>query len=109
MDGSTTFADFITPNDWSIPIARVSVGATLPSAEFTVRNADFVPNIGSFTNIASFGVDATGNVYLVDLDGEIFVIEPTPAAAAARRRMPMGVRVDMRDRERRFDRGPLPR
>ncbi|GAB3088960.1 hypothetical protein GCM10027159_00890 [Lysobacter terrae] len=78
LRGLYLFADFINPNVWSIPVSQVALGTTLPASQFTVRNADFVPNVGAFTNIASFGVDEAGNVYLLDLDGEIFVIEPLP-------------------------------
>lgn len=84
LQGLYVFADFITPNVWTIAVARVVQGTTLPSAEFTVRNVDFAPNVGRFDNIASFGVDERGNLYLIDLDGEIFVIEPVPAVAATR-------------------------
>jgi len=83
LQGLYVFADFITPNVWTIPVARVVQGTTLSSAEFAVRNADFAPNAGSFDNIASFGVDEGGNLYLIDLDGEIFVIERVPTTANA--------------------------
>lgn len=83
LRGLYVFADFITPNVWTIPIPRLAPGTTLPSSEFTVRNADFAPNAGSFTNIASFGVDEADNLYLIDLDGEIFAIEPMPVAVPA--------------------------
>ena len=76
LRGLYVFADFVRPNVWSVPVSRLQPGVTLPSSEFTVRNADFAPDVGEFTNIASFGVDAVGNLYLLDLDGEIFVIEP---------------------------------
>ena len=76
LQGHYVFADFITPNVWTIPTSRVMQGTTLASSEFAVRNADFVPNAGRFDNLVSFGLDETGNLYLVDLDGEIFVIEP---------------------------------
>ena len=33
---------------------------------------------GAFTNIVSFGTDRAGNLYIVDFDGEIFVLEPGP-------------------------------
>jgi glucose/arabinose dehydrogenase len=84
LQGQYVFADFIFPNVWTIPVASVTQGMTLPSSEFTVRNADFAPNAGSFDNLVSFGLDAAGNLYLVDLDGEIFVIEavaPPPTFA----------------------------
>ena len=85
--GLYVFADFITPNVWSIPVSRVLQGTTLPSSEFTVRNADFAPNAGSFDNLGSFGLDEAGNLYLVDLDGEIFVIEPLATSSFAQRFM----------------------
>lgn len=83
LQGLYVFADFITPNVWTIPVAQVVQGATLSSAEFTVRNADFAPNAGRFDNLVSFGVDEGGNLYLIDLDGEIFVIEPVSGVTAA--------------------------
>ena len=75
LRGQYFFADFIVPNIWSIPIARVSLGSTIPSAQFTQRNASFAPNAGAFNNIASFGLDQAGNLYIVDFDGEIFRVE----------------------------------
>jgi glucose/arabinose dehydrogenase len=81
LSGLYVFADFINPNVWSIPILRALQGTTLPSSEFTVRNFDFLPNAGRFDNIVSFGEDQLGNLYLVDLDGEIFVIEPEPGTS----------------------------
>ena len=77
------FADFGTPNIWTLPISQVTQGTTIPSTEFTVRNADFAPNAGSYNSIVSFGVDEVGNLYIIDLDGEIFVIERLTTAAAA--------------------------
>ena len=76
LRGLYVFADFVRPNVWTVPVSRLVVGSTLPSSEFTVRNTDFAPDAGALTNIASFGVDAVGNLYLLDLDGEIFIIEP---------------------------------
>lgn len=70
------FADFIVPNVWTVPLSRMTQGTTLPSSEFTVRNADFAPDVGSFSKLVSFGEDQAGNLYLVDIDGEIFAIEP---------------------------------
>ena len=69
------FGDFVTGNLWSIPVARISIGATVPSAQFIVRNADFAPTAGTINNVSSFGVDQLGNLYIVDFDGEIFRIE----------------------------------
>ena len=40
------------------------------------RTTEFVPNAGTINTISSFGEDQAGNVYVVDLDGELFLIEP---------------------------------
>ncbi|WP_213434120.1 MULTISPECIES: PQQ-dependent sugar dehydrogenase [Lysobacteraceae] len=82
LRGHYLFSDFIRPNVWSIPVAAMVPNTTLPSAAFTLRNADFAPDAGAFNNIVYFGTDQTGNVYLVDLDGEVFVIEAAPPASA---------------------------
>ncbi len=76
LQGQYVFADFIVPNIWTIPISRVNQGSTLPASEFTVRNGDFTPNAGSFNHPVGFGVDESNNLYLLDMDGEVFVIEP---------------------------------
>ena len=83
LQGLYLFADFIQPNLWSFPLTAIVPGATLPSAQFTVRNADFAPDAGVYTNIVSFGVDQSGQVYIVDLNGDIFVIEAVPGGAPA--------------------------
>jgi glucose/arabinose dehydrogenase len=76
LRGQYVFGDFVNGNLWSFPIARVSIGTTLPSAQFTLRRADFTPTQGAINNISSFGVDQEVNLYIVDIDGEIFRIEP---------------------------------
>jgi len=75
LRGHYIFADFVFGNIWSFPIARASLGATIPSSQFTLRRAEFTPNAGAINNISSFGVDQAGNLYIVDYDGEIFRIE----------------------------------
>jgi hypothetical protein len=57
-------------------VANLVQGSTLASSAFTIRTADFVPTAGAIGNISSFGEDAARNLYIVDYDGEIFVIEP---------------------------------
>jgi glucose/arabinose dehydrogenase len=81
LRGQYIFADFIRPNVWSLPVASMIPGTTLSSAAFTLRNQDFAPDAGAFNNIASFGTDQAGNVYFVDLDGEIFILEAAPPVA----------------------------
>ncbi len=77
LQGNYFFADFAIPNLWSIPVARVSLGTTIPSAQFALRNAAFTPTAGAITRVSSFGVDPAGNLYIVDFDGEIFRVEAT--------------------------------
>ena len=73
--GQYAFGDFVNGNLSSFPIARIGLGGTLPSSQFTVRRASFAPPQGTIDNISSFGVDQQGNLYIVDFDGEIFRIK----------------------------------
>lgn len=76
LQGQYVFADFISGNLWSIPATSLVQGQTFASSGFTLRNASFAPPTGTINNVASFGVDQSNNLYIVDYDGEIFVIEP---------------------------------
>ena len=75
LRGHYFFADFIIPNIWSIPLSSLVLGQTVPSSQFTIRN--LTPTAGTINNVASFGIDQSNNLYIVDFDGEIFVIEPS--------------------------------
>jgi len=77
LRGNYFFADFAIRNIWSIPVARAAIGQTIPSSQFRLRNADFTPAAGTINNVSSFGLDQTGNLYIVDYDGEIYRIEAT--------------------------------
>ncbi|MBC7945298.1 MAG: PQQ-dependent sugar dehydrogenase, partial [Burkholderiales bacterium] len=76
LQGLYIFGDFVRGALWSVPIAQLVPGTTLPSSSFTVRTQSFAPATGAINNVASFGQDQAGNLYIVDFDGEIFVIEP---------------------------------
>jgi glucose/arabinose dehydrogenase len=76
LQGLYIFGDFVTGNIWSIPVAQVTIGTTLSTSAFTVRTESFAPASGTIGNISSFGQDQARNLYIVDYDGEIFVIEP---------------------------------
>jgi glucose/arabinose dehydrogenase len=80
LQGQYIFADFVRANIWTVPVASLLTGATVPSTSFTVRNTDFTPDTGAGTinSIAAIGTDQDGNVYFVDLGGEIFRLEPLP-------------------------------
>jgi glucose/arabinose dehydrogenase len=77
LQGLYIFADFISNNVWSVPAASLTPGSTQPSSSFTNRNAAFAPNAGSLTSIASFGEDETGNLLIVSIGGDVFMIQPT--------------------------------
>ena len=70
LDGTYFFGDFCTGRIWSFKWN----GTTM--TEFQERTSELVPNIGSINSISSFGEDAAGELYIVDLDGEIFKILP---------------------------------
>ncbi|MDI9239160.1 PQQ-dependent sugar dehydrogenase [Lysobacter sp. LF1] len=80
LRGEYIFGDFVVPNVWSITSSRLLPGSTVASSTFRLRNADFTPNAGAINNVVSFGVDVANNLYIVDFDGEVFVIEPVPGA-----------------------------
>ena len=75
LSGHYFFADFVRGNIWSVPVSRLSAGATLSSDAFTIRTTQFAPDSGAIGNPVSFGLDAAGNLYIVDIDGEIFRVE----------------------------------
>lgn len=77
LQGLYIFADFISDNLWSVPAASLTPGSTAPSSSFTNRNAAFAPNAGSLTSVVSFGEDQAGNLFMVSLGGEVFMIQPT--------------------------------
>lgn len=74
LQGQYFFGDFVTGNLWSILVRDISLN-TIGSDQFILRRADFTPNQGAIGNIASFGVDQAGNLYIVDFDGDIFRVE----------------------------------
>lgn len=78
LRGLYVFADFITPNVWTLPVSQVAQGTTLQASAFTSRNSDFAPDAGSYQNLVSFGTDQVGNLYLVDMNGSIYVLEVQP-------------------------------
>ena len=72
------FGDFGSNTLWSVPIANLNIGTVLPSSSLTVRTAQFAPNAGTINSVVGFGTDIEGNVYIVDIGGEVFVLEPNP-------------------------------
>jgi glucose/arabinose dehydrogenase len=79
LQGKYFFGDYVTQKVWSV----TRDGATF--TDLTDWTAQFAPNQGSIDGISSFGEDAQGNLYIVDLDGEIFrVVQTGPFRAAAK-------------------------
>ena len=69
LQGTYFFADFSFSNIWSFEYD----GATMTG--FTSRTADLASyNGGTINNIASFGEDAAGEMYLCDYGGEVYRI-----------------------------------
>ena len=76
LQGQYIFADFGSNAQWSVPITNLTVGSVLPSSSLTDRKAAFTPNAGTVNSLVAFGTDNDGNVYFVDIGGEVFVLEP---------------------------------
>lgn len=78
LDGDYFFGDFVSNNLWSLqfdgsnPTAHDGTNFT----DLVNRNTDLTPDVGSIGSLVSFGEDAKGNLYLVDIAGEVFRIDP---------------------------------
>jgi len=80
LQGHYFFADFATENIWSLKWDG-SDPSTFDGTSFTEFNhwaGLIVPTSGTIGQISSFGEDAAGNLYIVDLGGEIFRLDSAP-------------------------------
>ncbi|RYG36605.1 MAG: cadherin domain-containing protein [Burkholderiales bacterium] len=77
LQGQYIFADFGSNGQWSVPIANLTVGTVFPSSSLTDRKTAFTPNAGTVSSLVAFGTDNDGNVYFVNIGGEVFVLEPS--------------------------------
>lgn len=68
LPGTYLFGDYASQRIWSFRYDGVS------KTEFRELTSELLPNIGSLDSIASFGEDASGELYVVDLDGDVFKI-----------------------------------
>jgi glucose/arabinose dehydrogenase len=75
LQGQYFFGDFVNANIWSVPATQLVQGQTVASSAFTLRRTAFTPLVGTINNISSFGLDQSGNLYIVDYDGEVYVVE----------------------------------
>lgn len=72
--GHYVFGDFVSGNIWTVTTGLLRPGEVLASNRYELRNSDFTPDRGSIDRLVSFGEDAVGNLYIVDFDGEIFIV-----------------------------------
>lgn len=49
----------------------------MSGSRFALRNEDFMPDPGTLNAIVSFGEDSAGNLFLVSLGGDIFMVRPS--------------------------------
>lgn len=70
LQGQYFLADFIDDKIWTL-----GPDATNHLA-LTERTAQVTPDHSTIDNPVSFGEDATGNLYLLDLDGDVFRLTP---------------------------------
>jgi hypothetical protein len=75
--GSYVFADYVSGNIWTLPAASLVQGSLFPSGSYERRNLDFTPDAGTIDQIVSFGEDNAGNLYIIDITGEIFQVVPS--------------------------------
>ncbi len=75
LTGQYIFADFVSGNIWSVPVAQLVQGRTIAASAFTLRTTSFRPVAGTIDSVSSFGLDQSGNLYIVDYDGELYVVE----------------------------------
>lgn len=73
LQGTYFFADYCSDQIWSFSYDGNNI------AEFTDRTVELAPDSGyAINNISSFGEDGSGELYVVDLGGEVFKIIPVP-------------------------------
>ena len=76
LRGSYVFGDYVSGNIWTLPAASLVQGQLFPAGSYERRNADFAPDSGTIDSLVSFGEDGAGNLYLVDIAGEVFIVQP---------------------------------
>ncbi|UDF03710.1 PQQ-dependent sugar dehydrogenase [Asticcacaulis sp. AND118] len=81
MRAQYVFGDFVNKRMWSIPVANMVQGTTLANTAFTDRTTAFAPSAGAVGSITSFGEDDFANLYVVDFDGEIFLMDEVDEGA----------------------------
>jgi glucose/arabinose dehydrogenase len=73
LEGTYFFADFCSGQIWSLVVQ----GGV--ATQVTERTSQLVPPVGAIERVSSFGLDDSGEIYIVDrAGGEIFKIVPGP-------------------------------
>ena len=68
LRGQYLFGDYVRNNNWMFD-------PNDPDGTVSNINSQLTPNVGSIGNMVAYGEDADGNVYIVDLFGEVFRID----------------------------------
>ena len=76
LDGTYFFADYCSNNIWSFRYDGSNV------TEYTDRTSELSPDAGSIGAISSFGEDYYGELYICDLNGEVFKLIPDSPTGA---------------------------
>ena len=69
------FGDFVSGNFWAVPVGDLVNGSTVPSSQFQRLNDLYTPDTGTIANIPAFGLDADGNLLVVEYGGSIYRLE----------------------------------
>ena len=80
LQGRYIFGDYISGQIWSFKVDRNTgqiVAGSLQDLTATFANA-----VSPINEISSFGEDGFGNLYVVDLGGQVFALVPEPSAWA---------------------------
>jgi glucose/arabinose dehydrogenase len=82
LQGRYFFADYATAELWSLlwDGSDPSLFDGTNFTDFTNHAGDpsFTPDVGSIGSVSSFGEDEVGNLYVLDLDGEVFLLPEPP-------------------------------
>jgi glucose/arabinose dehydrogenase len=81
LQGLYFFGDFVNARVWSLAFDGSSP-ADFNGSNFSEfidwrQRPEFAPVEGTLDSVSSFGEDAAGNLYILDLDGDVFVLKAT--------------------------------
>ena len=76
LQGQYIFADFASEQIWSIEINQTT--QIMVDGSRQDLTSDFAPDVGSIDQISSFAEDTKGNLYVLDLGGELFKVTTDP-------------------------------